>query len=57
VKILHTTAELFPYLKVGGLSDMLASLSKIQSKENEVHIAIPLLTKIRSKIDFSRKRQ
>ena len=56
MKILHTTAELFPYLKVGGLSDMLASLSKIQSKENEVHIAIPLLTKIRNKIDFSGKQ-
>ena len=53
MRILHTTAELFPYLKVGGLSDMLASLSKNQSKENEVHIALPLLSKIKSKIEFT----
>jgi starch synthase len=53
MKILHTTAEFFPYIKVGGLSDMLASLSRYQSIENEVHIAIPLIKTINEKIEFS----
>jgi starch synthase len=53
MKILHTTAEFFPYLKIGGLSDMLASLGKFQSKEDEIHIAIPLLDSMRSKIIFT----
>jgi starch synthase len=53
MKILHTTAEFFPYIKVGGLSDMLASLSRYQSIENEVHIAIPLIKTLNEKIEFS----
>ncbi|MCB1143555.1 MAG: glycogen synthase [Leptospiraceae bacterium] len=52
MKILHTAAEFFPYIKVGGLSDMLASLSKYQSKNNEVHIALPLLESIRPELKF-----
>ena len=54
MKILHTTAEFFPYIKVGGLSDMLASLSKYQSIENDVHIAIPFIKAINHKIEFAR---
>jgi starch synthase len=53
MKILHTTAEFFPFIKVGGLSDMLASLGSYQSNENEVHIAIPLIKSIKQKIEFS----
>lgn len=53
MRILHTTAELFPYVKVGGLSDMLASLSKTQAKENEVFIALPLIRNIRGHIEFT----
>lgn len=54
MKILHSTAEYFPYIKVGGLSDMLASLAKRQSKNHEVHIALPLLANAdRSKINFT----
>jgi starch synthase len=55
MNILHTSAEYFPYIKVGGLSDMLASLSKYQSHIHEVHIAIPLLNSFKSMINFSGK--
>ncbi|MCX7999284.1 MAG: glycogen/starch synthase, partial [Leptospiraceae bacterium] len=37
MKILHSTTEFFPYIKVGGLSDMIASLSQFQAKKHEVH--------------------
>lgn len=44
MKILHATAEYFPFIKMGGLSDMLSSLSKEQAKTFEVHVAIPYLS-------------
>ncbi|HNI97212.1 MAG TPA: glycogen/starch synthase, partial [Leptospiraceae bacterium] len=50
MKILHTSAELYPYIKVGGLSDMLASIAKEQANRHEVHIAVPLLKSFRDKI-------
>ncbi len=53
MKILHTSAEFFPFIKVGGLSDMLASLSRYQSDIHEVHIAIPLLSNFKSLVNFS----
>jgi len=55
MRILHATTEFFPYIKVGGLSDMVASLSEYQAKKHEIHIAIPLLESIRPKISFSGK--
>lgn len=55
MKILHTTAELFPFIKVGGLSDMLASLSRFQSHEHEVAIALPWIRSIRAEIEYTGK--
>ncbi len=53
MKILHTTAEFFPFIKVGGLSDMLASLAEYQSHNHEVHVAIPLIEPLRGKVNLS----
>lgn len=53
MRIFHSTTEFFPYIKVGGLSDMIASLSQYQAKKHEVHVAVPLLESIRPKIQFS----
>lgn len=53
MKILHTTAEYFPFIKAGGLSDMLSSLSRFQSDFNEVHIALPYIPSITEKIEFT----
>lgn len=41
MKILHASAEYFPYIKMGGLADMLASLTKEQAKTEEVYVALP----------------
>ncbi|TGL42488.1 glycogen/starch synthase [Leptospira perdikensis] len=46
MKILHASAEYFPYIKMGGLADMLASLTKEQSKTEEVYVALPLIGKL-----------
>jgi len=53
MKILHTTAEYFPYIKAGGLSDMLASLSRYQAEIYEVHIALPFIPSIIEKIEYT----
>jgi len=53
LKILHTTAEFFPYIKAGGLSDMLSSLSDYQSKENEVFIALPIIQNLNQAPEFT----
>jgi starch synthase len=46
MKILHASAEYFPYTKMGGLADMLASLTKEQSRTEEVYVALPLIGKL-----------
>ncbi|TGL57712.1 glycogen/starch synthase [Leptospira jelokensis] len=46
MKILHASAEYFPYIKMGGLADMLASLTKEQAKAEEVYVALPLIGKL-----------
>ncbi|MBM9592431.1 glycogen synthase [Leptospira sp. 201903075] len=46
MKILHASAEYFPYIKMGGLADMLASLTKEQAKTEEVYVALPLIGKL-----------
>ncbi|TGL71591.1 glycogen synthase [Leptospira levettii] len=43
MKILHASAEYFPYIKMGGLADMLASLTKEQAKTEKVYVALPLI--------------
>ncbi|TGK95718.1 glycogen synthase [Leptospira brenneri] len=43
MKILHASAEYFPYIKMGGLADMLASLTKEQAKTEEVYVALPYI--------------
>ncbi|MDX1961481.1 MAG: glycogen/starch synthase [Leptospiraceae bacterium] len=55
MKIFHSTAEYFPFIKVGGLSDMLSSFSRFQAKENEVSVALPLLSHMEDRISFSGK--
>lgn len=55
MRILHTTSEFFPYIKVGGLSDMLSSLSKAQLREHEVHVALPLIKSINHRIEYTGK--
>ncbi|MCG6150547.1 glycogen/starch synthase [Leptospira bandrabouensis] len=44
MKILHASAEYFPYIKMGGLADMLSSLTKEQAETEEVYVALPLIT-------------
>ncbi|XDD46021.1 glycogen/starch synthase [Leptospira sp. WS39.C2] len=46
MKILHASAEYFPYTKMGGLADMLASLTKEQAKTEDVYVALPLIGKL-----------
>jgi starch synthase len=53
LKILHTTAEFFPYIKSGGLSDMLSSLSVAQSASHSVYIALPKIASIQEKIFYT----
>ncbi|MEM7181673.1 MAG: glycogen/starch synthase [Spirochaetota bacterium] len=55
MRILHTTAELFPFIKVGGLSDMLSSLSRFQASEHTIHIALPKIQSIAEEIEFTGK--
>ena len=53
MKILHTTAEFFPYIKAGGLSDMLSSLSNFQSGTDEISVALPLIKKMNQEPNFT----
>lgn len=53
MKILHTTAEFFPYIKAGGLSDMLSSLSRYQAELYDVHIALPYIPSIIERIEYT----
>jgi starch synthase len=53
MKILHATAEYFPYIKMGGLSDMLSSLTKEQSKKHEVGVCLPLIASLKEKPNFT----
>ncbi|MCZ8156781.1 MAG: glycogen/starch synthase [Leptospira sp.] len=53
MKILHATAEYFPYIKMGGLSDMLSSFSKEQAKKHEVGVCLPLIAGIRGNPQFT----
>lgn len=53
MKILHTTAEYFPFIKSGGLSDMLSSLTIEQAKSDEVFVALPYISSIKEKIEFT----
>lgn len=55
MKIFHATAEFFPYIKMGGLSDMLSSLSKEQSVSNEVSVALPLIQNLKTNPEFTGK--
>ncbi|WP_109022123.1 glycogen/starch synthase [Leptospira kobayashii] len=55
MKILHATAEYFPYIKMGGLSDMLASLSKEQSQNHQVSVTLPQIRGLKEKPDFTGK--
>lgn len=53
MKIFHATAEFFPYIKMGGLSDMLSSLSKQQSETHEVSVALPLIRNLKVEPNFT----
>lgn len=53
MKILHASAEYFPYIKMGGLADMLASLTKEQAHSEEIYVALPLLSKMGEKASFT----
>ncbi len=53
MKILHCTAEYFPFIKSGGLSDMLSSLSVAQAKLIDVSVAIPNISSIKEKISYT----
>lgn len=55
MKILHASAEYFPYIKMGGLADMLASLTKEQAKSEEVYVALPLIGKLGKPPQFTGK--
>ncbi|MCW7468662.1 glycogen/starch synthase [Leptospira kanakyensis] len=55
MKILHASAEYFPYIKMGGLADMLASLTKEQAKTEKVYVALPLIGKLGKTIQFTGK--
>ncbi len=53
MKILHATAEYFPYIKMGGLSDMLSSFSKEQAKKHTVGVCLPLIQGLKEKPKFT----
>jgi len=53
MKIFHSAAEFFPFIKMGGLSDMLSSLSKEQAKDHTVYVAIPLLKNLQEIPEFT----
>lgn len=55
MKILHATAEYFPYIKMGGLSDMLSSFSKEQAKTHEVGVCLPMIAGLKEKPQFTGK--
>jgi|JI8StandDraft_1071087.scaffolds.fasta_scaffold01836_4 starch synthase len=55
MKILHATAEYFPYIKMGGLSDMLSSFSKEQSKRHSVSVCLPMIAGLKEKPAFTGK--
>lgn len=53
MKILMVSSELAPFSKVGGLADMVASLSKeMANSKNEVKIITPLYSSIKNKDKF-----
>lgn len=56
MNIFHSSAEFYPYIKMGGLSDMLSSLAKEQSKNHNVSVAIPLIKGIKIKPKFTGKK-
>lgn len=56
MKILHASAEYFPYIKMGGLADMLASLTKEQAVTDQVYVALPYLSKMGGEISFTGER-
>ncbi|TGL15580.1 glycogen/starch synthase [Leptospira meyeri] len=56
MKILHASAEYFPYIKMGGLADMLASLTKEQAKSEEVYVALPLIGKLAKSPQYTGKK-
>jgi starch synthase len=56
MKILHATAEYFPYIKMGGLSDMLSSFSKELSKKHDVSVCLPLIAKLKEEPDFTGRK-
>jgi starch synthase len=56
MKIFHASAEFYPYIKMGGLSDMLSSLAKEQAKSHEVQVAIPLISKLKANPTIYRKK-
>ncbi|MCC5813189.1 MAG: glycogen synthase [Leptospira sp.] len=53
MKILHATAEFYPYIKMGGLSDMLSSVTKEQSKTHETSVALPLIANLKKEPKFT----
>lgn len=53
MKLFHATAEYYPYIKMGGLSDMLSSLSKEQSKKHKTFVALPLVKNLKKKPSFT----
>lgn len=55
MKIFHSTAEFYPFIKAGGLSDMISSLSKEQAKKHQVHVAIPYIRSLLETPKFSGK--
>ncbi|MDF3821743.1 glycogen/starch synthase [Leptospira sp. 96542] len=55
MKILHASAEYFPYIKMGGLADMLASLTNSQTSGDSVAVALPLLANLGKKPEFTGK--
>ncbi|MDZ4724695.1 MAG: glycogen/starch synthase [Leptospira sp.] len=53
MKILHATAEYFPFIKMGGLSDMLSSFSKEQAKKHDVSVCLPLISGLKENPKFT----
>jgi starch synthase len=56
MKIFHASAEFYPYIKMGGLSDMLSSLAKEQAKSHEVQVAIPLISNLKANPQFTGRK-
>ncbi|WCL50425.1 glycogen/starch synthase [Leptospira sp. GIMC2001] len=56
MNIFHTSAEFYPYIKMGGLSDMLASLAKEEAKNNKVMVALPMISGLQDQPKFTGKK-